>query len=220
MRCIVLLALIALNLLAQSAPSLSVSAGFKIGSPVNDPSGRSSTFSTYVQSRWTGGPTVELHLPWRFSVELNALHRSYRSNSSFPFRLAPDVNAYTTANVHNTNAWDFPLLLKYRFQAGSIRPFVSAGHFWTRESSEASVFYFCSGPQGSCRPADYPLPDLIGGQYHSTATQRGPVGGAGIEFKTRHVMISPEVRFSRPTYGYPRDNRFTALVGFTFGKKE
>jgi hypothetical protein len=220
MRCIVLLALAALNLLAQSDPPLSVSAGFKIGSPLNDPSARSSAFSTYVQSRWTGGPTVELHLPYRFSVEFNALYRNYRANSSFPFQLGPNVNVYTSTSVQKTNAWDFPLLLKYRLQVGSIRPFVSAGHFWTHESTEASAFYFCSGPQGSCRPADYPAPVPLGGQYRSSATQRGPVGGAGIEFKTRHVMISPELRFSRPTYGNPRDNRFTALVGFTFGKKE
>jgi len=45
------------------------------------------------------------------------------------------------------------------------------------------------------------------------------VGGVGIEFKTRFLAISPEIRYSHPTQGlYPRDGRFTALVGFAFGK--
>ena len=33
------------------------------------------------------------------------------------------------------------------------------------------------------------------------------------------MTISPEVRFSRITNGYPHENRFTALVGFTFGHR-
>ena len=47
----------------------------------------------------------------------------------------------------------------------------------------------------------------------------GPVAGAGVEFKTQYLTISPELRYSRPTNS-PRDNRFTALVGFTFGARK
>ena len=219
MRCIVLLSVAVFGLLAQSDRPVSVSAGFKVGSPLNDPSSRISLFTTYTQSRWTGGPTVELHLPYRFSVEFDALYRNNRTNYSAPFRLGPDVNAFTTTSLQKTNTWDFPLLLKRRFQVGSLRPFVSAGYFWSHESSKTSTLYSCSGPQGSCRPSDYPGPDPRGGQFHFSTTQRGPAAGAGIEFTTRYVTISPELRFSRPTYGYPRDNRFTGLVGFTFRKK-
>jgi hypothetical protein len=152
-------------------------------------------------------------------VEFDALYRNNSAENSVPFHLGPNVNAYTIASAYKTNAWDFPLLLKYRFQVRSLRPFVSAGYFWSRESTEGSALYLCSGPQGSCRPSDYPGPEPRGGQYHFSSIQHAPAAGAGIEFKTRNVTISPELRFSRHTYGYPRDNRFTGMVGFTFGKK-
>ena len=44
--------------------------------------------------------------------------------------------------------------------------------------------------------------------------------GAGLDFKTHYVTISPEVRFNHFTDGYPHENRVTALVGFTFGHKK
>lgn len=218
MRCIVLLTLAAVEVLAQSDKPLTVSAGFKAGSPLNDPSSQLSLFSTYAQGRWTGGPTVELHLPYHFSVEFDALYRNSRTNSSAPFQLGPNVNAYNTSRITKTNAWDFPLLLKYRFRAGPLRPFVSAGYQWSHESTDFSYWYQCSGPQGSCLPSDYPV-EPRGGEYHFSQTRRGPVAGAGIEFRTRYLTISPEVRYNRPASGYPRDNRFTALVGFTFGRR-
>jgi len=57
------------------------------------------------------------------------------------------------------------------------------------------------------------------GQQNYSALVEGPVAGAGIEFKSRYGRISPEVRFSRPTNSYPRDNRLTGLVSFTWGRK-
>lgn len=217
MRTLVLIALTAAGLAAQSSQPVSLSAGFKIGSPINDPGVRHNLFSTYSQSRWTGGPSLELRLPRNFAVEFNALYRNFRENSSFPSQLGPGVNPYTNFSLRKVNVWEFPLLLKYRFQVGGIRPFVSAGHFWNRESSETTALSLCNGPQGSCRPPEFPQ-DLRGGVFRSTFVQRGVVGGAGIEFRTRYVTIAPELRFSRPTNGYPRENRVTGLVGFSFGK--
>jgi hypothetical protein len=59
----------------------------------------------------------------------------------------------------------------------------------------------------------------LGGQRSYTQNNTGPVAGAGVEFRTHYLTISPELRYSRPTNS-PRDNRFTALVGFTFGVKK
>jgi hypothetical protein len=203
---------------AQSSSPVSLLAGVKLGAPINDPSSQSNVYSTYNQSRWTGGPAVELRLPLNFAVEFNALARSYRQNNSFPVQLRPDLHPYASTSMQKTNVWDFPLLLKYRFHVGSIRPFVSAGHSWSRVSSESTTLYTCTGPQGSCRPADFPQ-DLPGGFWKHTSTQRSVVTGAGIEFRAGHLNITPELRFSHPTHGNPRDNRFTALVGFSFGGK-
>jgi hypothetical protein len=216
MRFILLFTTATLHLAAQS--ELPLSFGFKLGSPINTPD-RNSWSSTYTQGRWTGGPTVELHLPYRFSIEFDALYLTTRATDSFQFQFGPNVNPLAFTNRRETSEWNFPLMLKYRFHVGSVRPFLTAGYYWLRESNEESSLYHCLGPQGSCIPSDSPFPQPLGGQRSYTATVKGVVGGAGIEFRTKHVMISPEVRFSRPTNGTPRDNRFTALVGFTFGRR-
>jgi hypothetical protein len=103
--------LILLAVVPAHAPLFSY--GFKAGSPVNYPGGFPTLFSSRVESRWTGGPTIELHLPARFSLEFDALYRSH--------------------------VWDFPLLLKYRFTGGPMRPFVSGGAFYSRETLSRSA---------------------------------------------------------------------------------
>jgi len=219
MRYSLLIPLLSFGLFGQTDKAFSVSAGVKIGSPVNDPSSRTSVFSSYTQSRWTGGPTVELHLPYHFAIEFDALYRTFRTNSTSLIQLGQNVSPYTISSFTTNSVWDLPLMLKYRFHAGPVRPFVSAGFMWTHQSTDVSSWYSCSGPQGSCRSADYPLPDPRGGQYSYSGFENGPVAGAGLEFRSHYVTISPELRFSRFTNGYPRGNRFTALVGFTFGHK-
>lgn len=207
-------------ILAQTDRPVWVSWGFKLGAPINDSAGQNRLFSsTYTQGRWTGGPTIELHLPYRFAIEADALYRTNRGTTSYPFQWEPGAHPYNYTNSKTTNAWDFPLLLKYRFHVGALRPFISAGYSWTRESSETASTYFCSGPQGSCRPTQIEVPDPRYNFSRNVSILHGPAAGVGIEFKTRHVTISPELRFNRPTNTYPRDNRFTGMVGFTFGKK-
>jgi hypothetical protein len=217
MRYILFVPLAACALSAQSERPFSLTGGFMIGSPLNDPSSRSSLDSSYTQGRWTGGPTAEFHVIHGFSLEFDALYRNYRVNFSSPFQLGPDVNPYIASNLTKTNVWDFPLLLKKRFTVGSLRPFISAGFQWSNERSNTSYLYRCAGPQGSCSVAGYP--PLGFGQTESSTTVEGPAAGAGIEFKSRYGTIAPEVRFSRPTNSYPRDNRLTGLVSFTWGKK-
>src|ERR1700694_2258972 len=97
MRYILFVPLAVCALFAQADRPLSLSAGFQLGSPLNDPSSRSSLFSNYTQGRWTGGPKVELHLSYGFSLEFDA--RNYRTNSSSSFQLAPDANAYAGTNL-------------------------------------------------------------------------------------------------------------------------
>ena len=203
--------LIASYLAAQDPQPFTLSAGFKLGAPINDPANQYSTNSK-TQGRWTGGPSIELHLPKLFSLEFDALYRTSREQSSYAVSFDPKVNPYFTSSRQSTNTWDLPLLLKRRFQIGSWRPFLSAGYQWSRGVTKGWYQYSCAGPQGSCTPTEYPFPELYGGQIKHTDWQRGVVAGAGLDFKTRHGTISPEVRFN------PKDQRVTGLVGFTFGK--
>jgi Outer membrane protein beta-barrel domain len=208
--------LILISILTLHA-QISVSGGFKAGSPINDSS--SSLYRQQTQSHWTGGPTVELHLPYHFSLEFDALYRNVRSSYASPFSLGSDVNPYNYSSFQKSNAWDMPLLLKYHLPLRlPVRPFISAGYQWTRLSTEGTYLYQCAGPQGSCQPANSPFAELRGGEYHAATVQRGLVAGAGVEFKTRYVTITPELRFNRNFTDGPRENRYTGLVGFTFGK--
>jgi hypothetical protein len=219
MRLLILFVFLVSCLQSQSSAPGSVSAGFIVGSPLNEPPGANSLFSSFTQDRWTGGPTIDLSLSRGFVVEFDALYRNYRERRSFPLHLGQNTNPYAYAGVRKTDAWDLPLLLKYRFRIGPASPFVSAGHFWTHESRESSYGYSCTGPEGSCKPEGYPVDLAAAGFSRSSAFHRGIVGGVGIEFRAGRISIAPELRFSRPTHGAVHDNRFTALVGFTFGKK-
>lgn len=216
MRFLLLLATAA-DLAAQSEPVLSIRPGFKIGAPINNPPSRNQIYSSYEQGRWTGGPTIEARFPHGFAVAFEALFRNYQERGGFPFQLGSNVNPYLFQTFKKANVWDFPLQLKYRFRLGPVRPFVSGGYQWGRESSESSSLYSCSGPQGSCRPPEYPT-EIRGSFTRQTSSRNGLVAGAGIEFRTRYVTIAPEVRFTRPRPDGSRENRVTGLVGFTFGK--
>ncbi len=110
--------------------------------------------------------------------------------------------------------------LKYRFQVAGLHPFISGGILLTRSTTDSTVSYGCTGAQGSCLPADYPYQRPLDGTNTSTSTQRGVAAGAGLEFKTRLVTITPEFRYTRLLQGNAQDDRFTGMVGFTFGKRK
>jgi hypothetical protein len=206
-----LLLTLTFTLYGQTDKSISLEPGFKIGSPVKS-SGSEGLYGTKNDSHWTGGPTVELRLPYRFSIEADALFRTRRASSSYPLQLAADTAAYLSSNNSKSNIWDFPLLVKYRFDVLGLHPFVSAGYEWSRASSTYSSIIQCMGTTGSCLPTGYPGGELRGGFMKYSMVRGGGAGGAGLEFKTRYSTISPEVRVRR--------DGVTALVGFTFGGKQ
>ena len=199
---------------ALAAHAQSISVGVKAGSPLNDPASYSylSSFSTFTQGRWTGGPTVEFHLPLRLSLEVDALYRSNRATRISPVSFG-STTPFLLSSSQKTKAWDFPLLLKYRLLNGPMRPFLSAGFAFNRESTDSLVWPTCLGAPGSCIPPDTNLV-LRGASFHNTMNRRGPVAAAGIDFKARRVIISPELRFIHLTH--PNTNQVTIMVGFAF----
>lgn len=114
-------------LLAFSSIGLSqVSFGVKGGIPLNDAYYDYKTLLNYgtvtnpETQRFIVGPTIELHLPGRFSVEADALYR----RSSFDYN--PSVSFPGT--FHNVaHHLEIPLLAKWEITPGPIRPFVDGG---------------------------------------------------------------------------------------------
>jgi hypothetical protein len=65
--------------------------------------------ATSESKRYVVGPMVEILLPHRLGVEVDALYRrfGYRSAAGSPFG--------SFAERNRGNSWEFPMLLKYRF---------------------------------------------------------------------------------------------------------
>jgi len=108
--------LIVFNSLAVAQP---ISAGLKVGVPLTDAL-NAQPIATASTHRYAIGPYVELRLPFKFSVEVDALYRSYE------YRLTP--GALTTS----VGSWEFPVLAKYKLLPGPIKPYVEGGLVFSR----------------------------------------------------------------------------------------
>ena len=112
----------ALLFLALSASAQTISVGVKGGIPFNS---EPSTLQggKFFDNYWTVGPTVELSLPKRFAIGVDALYRRYESNTS------------------EISHWQFPMYLKYHLTNNeTVRPFVELGGVvgYARTSSDVS----------------------------------------------------------------------------------
>jgi hypothetical protein len=80
-------------------------------------------YVTGVRSMITGA-TAEFHLPARFSVEIDALHRPLRDRVQ---QVLDDGTTYPAHTYTEATTWQFPVLAKYRFSLPGWRPFLEAG---------------------------------------------------------------------------------------------
>ena len=192
-----------------------VSIGVKGGVPLTDAfSAVQGNSSSYVSNtkRYTVGPTVEFHLPARFSIEIDALYT----------RLGYD-NVTTTNggsySVTRANSWQFPVLGKFEILPGPVRPFIDAG----------ASFRNISGIQQVRTAVRLGTLGTVTTNSATEFNKRNDIGftvGGGIAFKAGWVRISPEFRFTRwggeqfrdPINSALRMNRNdgTFLLGFTF----
>ena len=144
------------------------------------------------------GPTAELHLPGGFGVEVDALYRHFHYSAS----------ANSSGEATASNAWEFPLLLKYRLPGAFVRPYLDAG----------VAFDHWSGTKE--------ITGLLNSESTSTSgANRGFVAGAGIELHLPFVRLSPEIRYTRwgsvnvsdlNSLLHSNQNQAEFLVGLTF----
>lgn len=189
-----------------------MSIGALAGAPINNPG--LGFFNPYLQSlpsRWTGGPKFEVHLPKRFSVEVDAIYRVDRHSSLYSYTNGPAAVLFQSQTSTRAKTWDFPILAKYRLPVGPVRPFLSGGILLSRRSNAITATATCLASQEAC--SDPNLYRYLGsGRIDYTSRQAGPVAGAGVEFKTKYLTIAPEVRVSR----IDRNHQVTGFVGFTW----
>jgi len=191
-----------------------VSIGVVGGVPLTDAfevaKGNNSAFFTNTK-RYTIGPAVQLHLPARFSVEVDALYKRLGFDNR---TVLPQQYTATTAN-----SWEFPVLAKFDLTPGPIRPFIGAGANFRHITGVKQVRQVISGATLNQVTIDNP-PEF------NKDTDVGFTFGAGLAFKLGRVRIAPELRYTRwggenfrdPVNSLLRTNRNDGmfLLGFTF----
>ncbi len=178
-----------------------VSLGVKAGVPVTQffETGTVPTAQYFTDAhRYTFGPTLEVHFPKGVAVEVDALYKRLSYGATSPSGESSSGTA---------NSWEFPLLLKYRFESrGVVRPFLDAG----------VSFHSISGFKqlGNIITPSQLVHDFNG----------GVVLGGGLDF---HILlhIEPELRYTRwftENFQGPsgtvrsKQDQVEFLVGFTF----
>ncbi len=190
--------------------------GVKLGVPATDflstVQNSNITYHSYT-NRYLVGPTAELRLPFGLGLEVDALYRHYSfwTAGSLPPQV---INRLTNAT---TNAWEFPLLAKYRFPFPVVRPFVDAGVAWdTLQGFKQSITLVSSTP---IQP-----PTNLNQPAHNTTT--GFVLGGGLDIHAPFVHVSPEIRYTHwgtqhfvtsVASGFSSNqNQAEVMVGITF----
>ncbi|MEK7407730.1 MAG: outer membrane beta-barrel protein [Acidobacteriota bacterium] len=186
--------LILAPLLAAAAFAQGVGIGLKAGAPATDVVKKESWQGGRYQpasGRYVIGPMFELRLPFRLGVEVDALYRTvkYRAHMA------------SVSSEASGNAWQFPVLLKYRFSDGAS-PYIGAGFVFNRLTG---------------------LKEL---KELTDASSDGVVGALGVEVGGPVLRIAPEVRYTRWRTsnlrsllgGFDLSNRhqLEVLVGVTF----
>ena len=174
------------------------------------------SFTTHT-NRYIIGVTGELHLPFGFGVEVDALYRhlNYQNTTSIVGITTTFANSNTTGN-----AWEFPLLAKYRFPSKVVRPYVVAGIAWDtlQGLKQAITKGIIAVPATTTSTTSSPA-EL------NQNTTRGFVTGVGVDVHALVVHLQPELRYTRwgarhflDTNGLLHSNQNQAefLLGITF----
>ena len=88
----------------------------------------------FYQKPYAVGPTVEISLPWNFSLAAGMLYERFHQDVSqsagdksvYSFGYASGATLGSSASV-SANAFAFPLLAKYIFGHRRIKPYIEAG---------------------------------------------------------------------------------------------
>jgi hypothetical protein len=109
------------------------------------------------------GAEVELNLPLHLSVEADGLYRPLSLTYDYP----PTLLGFASNRV-NTDSWEFPILLKYRFAAWKVKPYIDAG----------------------------PSFRAVGNPGDRFISESGAAVGAGVDFRVLHLRFEPEIRYT------------------------
>lgn len=160
---------------------------------------------------------MEVRLPLGLSVEFDALYRHF----SYTNVLGSVIDSITS--VGSSGNWEFPLVVKYKFPSGIVRPYVEAGVAWDTLSGLKNTATTAVCGSGAFCPANSSSVVIA----PPTASSKGTMGvvlGGGIDIHAVIIHVAPEIRFTRWAQEYfnlsgvlnSGKNQAEVLVGFTF----
>ena len=184
-------------------------AGIKAGVPFTDFTNavQSGQFNfTSTTQRYVVGPMFELRLPFGLGIEFDALYRHFQFSGTSTL-----VNNVVTATT-TANAWEFPLVAKYKFSGRLARPYIEGGVAW--DSLQGVTQTVAAAATAFAPPS-----------IRQKTTVSGFVIGGGIDVKALFIHVSPEIRYTRwgaehfldPNGGFHSNrNQAEFLVGLSF----
>jgi hypothetical protein len=150
----------------------------------------SAAWSTSEAKRYTAGPMIEIHLPMRFSVEVDALYkRAGERDAACQF-------TYCSFSSVRANVFEFPFLLRYRLLEGPVAPYAAVGVAYRHVGkATGTALNWRSGPLVAGEVVDptvqsFPL-------SNPSEDHAGIVAGGGVRFCAGRVALSPEARYTR-----------------------
>jgi len=117
--------------------------------------------------RWIAGGTLEVRLPLHVSVEVDGLYHELQFKTAVQFGQTPPD--WGRAFHQHVVTWEFPFLLKYRFQLPLLKPFIAAG----------------------------PAYRVLGNLSHTNPSDHGIAAGLGLEAHLWKLNIAPQFRYLR-----------------------
>ncbi len=137
------------------------------------------------------GPSVDVHLFPRFSIGAEALYKPLHYRNAVTFSSEGAVLGFAPATVVT---WQFPILARYRFSLGRLRPFLEGG-----------PSFRTAGNLNSSDPSHF-----------------GVTAGTGAEVIWRTLTIAPKIRYTRwaedtwPTGIRTRSDQVEFLTTFSY----
>ncbi|MEO8129581.1 MAG: hypothetical protein ABI822_20950 [Bryobacteraceae bacterium] len=136
---------------------------------------------TSESKRYLIGPALEVKLPFRFAVEVDALY------SRFGLRSSDAIFGNIFNQSWRADSWEFPVLAKFE----PVRPIFFEGGYVPRSLRGSTHF-------------DSILADLSGNRTRQIFDQKtdydvshGIVMGGGVDLPLGPLRLSPEVRYTR-----------------------
>lgn len=178
-------------LCAVCASGQPLSLGVKAGTPLNNAFRTRSSFGYFADRQsYTVGPMAELHLPFRLSVELDALYKPLEYGSETTTGESPNVE-FTSMSTTGRSL-EFPLLLKYHAWDGPVKPYIGAGLSWRRVGGLKQIAITTGQTVGLLGRTETDSPTELDNSWTT-----GIVFSGGLELHLLMLRVSPELRYTR-----------------------